>query len=220
MVAVTLKSIPGLSGPTPGGAGEKSDDYLPMALARSQSLSAREFDRLLPRMNHGSSTEWFPTPAEALNPPAFHIVVNASTSALFESALQRLQAVQDARFHTSLEKTVAAVSATLAGVYDLDAQGQSRLAAREIMAFVEGRLRKNALSDTNQLLAEADPSSLSSRSMIGLIRSTYRLKKELPAWRKAYRDSWEQVRKLGKNPEALFVGLPSATEDEVASVSK
>ena len=184
--------------------------------------TAERFDgfRVVPRVQSSQNAAWFSL-GPALNPPAcvFNVTALAPTS-IFQSALQRLQATQDADLHTSIERNLAAISATLAGIYELDASGQNRSAAREIMIFVEARLQKNALSDANQLLAKIDVSHLSSRSMIGLIRSTYRVKKNLPAWRKLYRESWDQVSKLGKNPKALFVGLPSAMDDDVASASK
>lgn len=163
--------------------------------------------------------EWLPTPGMTWSPSAYFFVATPSTS-MFDTVLQRLQLIQEAGLHTSMEKSVAAVSAALSGVYALDSQGQNRLAAQEMMIFIESKLRKNALGDANELLAEVDVAKLSSRSMIGLIRSTFRLKKQLPAWEKAYSKSWRQVRKLGKSPEALFVGLPSAEGVEVAAAAK
>ncbi|MBI2725015.1 MAG: hypothetical protein HYX42_02075 [Polaromonas sp.] len=164
---------------------------------------------------------WTAASDAALEPPAFICVVanSSSTSILFQSALQRLQATQDAELHTAVEKKEAAILATLTGVYELDASGQNRSAAREMMLFIETKLSKNAFSDANQLLADVKVTHLSSRSMIGMIRSTYRVKKSLPAWKKAYRDSWDQVLKLGKNPKTLFIGMPSAVEDDAASAS-
>lgn len=169
---------------------------------------------------HSSNIEWYPTPGASCSPSAYVFFINSPPSVLFESAFQRLQTMQDSGFNTSIAKSAAAVSATLAGVYALDEQGKNRSAARELMGFIEAKLRKNALAEINQLLAEADVSCMRSRSMTGLIRSTYRLKDDLPAWTKAYRDSWKQVSKQGKSPEALFVGLPSVMEDAVAAPTK
>lgn len=165
------------------------------------------------------TTDWMHTSDSALCPSAYVFFVNSPSSSIFESALQRLQAMHDVEFNSSIAKSAAAVSATLAEVYELDEQGQNRTAARELMAFIEIQLRKNALSETNRLLAEANVACMSSRSMIGLIRSTYRLKDNLPAWDKAYRDSWKEISKQGKTPESLFVGLPNAMEDAVAAAS-
>ena len=191
-------------------------DYVHTAPATNRALTIGEFHN---ESHHRNScvlgTEWMPAPGGAVNPApsAYYCVITASVSAVVESVFQKFQALDDVRFSTAIEKSASLVAATLAGVYALDKQGYNRSAAREIMIYVESNLRRNALSETNQLLCEADVSNLSSRSMIGLIRATHRLKKELPAWDKVYRDSWHQVRKLGKTPETLFVGLPSVTED-------
>ena len=173
------------------------------------------------RAGRYDNTSWLPQPGSFINPPAcvFAVVAAAPTS-IFQSALQRLQVAQEADLYTSAEKNFAAISATLDGVYELDAIGQSRSAAREIMIFIESRLRKNALADANQLLSTIDVSHLSNRSMIGLIRSSYRVNSNLPAWKKLYRESWNQVSKTGKDPRSLFVGLPSAVDDDVASAPR
>ena len=147
-------------------------------------------------------------------------VVNVSTVVNADSRLQWLNAIQATGLHTSIEKSAAAVTATLDEAYLLDKIGQSRTAARSIMVFIEKKLRTHALSDANKLLAEADVSSLSTRSLIGLVRSTYRVNGQLPAWAKLYRASWKRARELGKQPEALFVGLPKVVEEPVAPTFK
>ena len=60
----------------------------------------------------------------------------------------------------------------------------------------------------NRFLLVADVPRLSSRSLIGLIRSTARAQAKLPAWKKAYAASRTAVSKQGKDANALFVGLP------------
>lgn len=215
MFATTVNVESPFKSRTVSAAKDSRVDYVPTVRATNRALTIGEFPN---EPHHRSScvgTEWMPAPGGAVNPApsAYYCVITTSVSAVVESVFQRLQAMDDVRFSTAIEKSAALVAATLAGVYALDKQGHNRSAAREIMIYVESNLRRNALSETNQLLCEADVSSLSSRSMIGLIRATYRLKKELPAWDKVYRNSWHQVRKLGKTPETLFVGLPSVTED-------
>lgn len=176
----------------------------------SSTMAIREAGRY-------ENSSWLPQPGSFVNPPAcvFSVVAAAPTS-IFQSALQRLQVTQEADLYTSAEKNSAAISATLEGVYELEDIGEYRSAAREIMIFIESRLRRNALADANQLLCTIDVSHLSNRSMIGLIRSSYRVKAKLPAWKKLYRESWDQVSKTGKDPKSLFVGLPSAVDDDVA----
>lgn len=118
---------------------------------------------------------------------------------------------------SSMEITGAEISAELASVYALDKSGTERLAARHMMSYLESKLSSKSLGAANRMLASADVSKLSSRSMIGMIRSTYRIKKDLPSWGTVYAKSWKRVKEIGKNPEALFIGLPRAEEVEGAS---
>ncbi len=143
--------------------------------------------------------------------PAYEWVVPSSGTSAFSSPadmMKVLLAVSNAAIETSRETADSAVQSVLVSVYELDQNGFGRLAAQEVMLFVEKNLRRNGMTEANRLLELADASRLSSRSLIGLIRSTARLKDQLPAWRIAYLNSREQVAKQGKNPDALFVGLP------------
>lgn len=144
--------------------------------------------------------------------PAYEWVVASSSTSVFSSShadiLKALIAASDAALETSRERADSAVQSVLVNTYKLDEGGFGRLAAQEVMLFVEKNLRRNGLNEANRLLELADASKLSSRSLIGLIRSTARLKDKLPAWKSAYLKSREQISKQGKNPDALFVGLP------------
>jgi hypothetical protein len=143
--------------------------------------------------------------------PAYEWVVPSSSTSLFSAPadmMKALLAASDAELETSREKADSTVKMVLISAYNLDKGGFARLAAQEVMLFVEKNLKRNGLTEANRLLEMADASKLSSRSLIGLIRSTARLKDRLPAWRTAYLKSREEVTKQGKNPDALFVGLP------------
>lgn len=142
--------------------------------------------------------------------PAYEWVVPSSATSFYSSLtdVMSLLTVCDAELETSREMVDSAVKRVLVSTYRLDEGGFGRLAAQEVMLFVEKNLRRNGLTATNRLLELADSSKLSSRSLIGLIRSTARLKDRLPAWKKAYLKSREEVAKQGKSPDALFVGLP------------
>lgn len=121
--------------------------------------------------------------------------------------IKALLAVSESQLETSREKADLAVKNALISIYELDRAGFGRLAAQEVMLFVESNLRRNGINETNRLLELVDVSKLSNRSLIGLIRSTARLKDKLPAWKLAYLNSRTQVTKQGKNPDTLFVGL-------------
>lgn len=110
------------------------------------------------------------------------------------------------------ESRAAVVQNALNVVYALEAAGRNRLAAQQMMSFVEDHLHTTSLDMANKLLTDADLYQLSSRSLIGLIRSTARARKELPAWPVAYRMACLAVKKSGKNPDSLFIGLPKSME--------
>lgn len=180
-----------------------------IALSANKSLTTAADQTRLRSSSPNSSIEVIPVPESVLNPPAFTCVVSPSfTGSIFEVALTRLQALNELKSSSAVDSNWSAVAATLDGVYALDAQGENRSAARGLLVFLEERLQRKNLAEANHLLAKVDVSHLSSRSMIGLVRSTYRAKRYLPAWEKAYEQSWHQVEKLGKSPESLFIGLP------------
>jgi hypothetical protein len=148
--------------------------------------------------------------------PAYEWVAPSSATTAFSSSaslMRALLAASDATLEVSSEKSDSVVLNVLVSVYELDHAGFGRSAAQEVMLFVEKKLKQNALIETNRFLELADTSRLSSRSLVGLVRSTSRLKDRLPAWEKTYFKSREQVSKQGKNPDTLFVGLPKVTLD-------
>lgn len=155
--------------------------------------------------------------------PAYEWVVPSSSTSLFSAPadmMKALLAASDAELVTSREKADSAVKSVLVSVYNLDNGGFGRLASQEVMLFVEKNLKRNGLTEANRLLELADASKLSSRSLIGLIRSTARLKDRLPAWRTAYLKSRDEVAKQGKNPDALFVGLPKLQKSDAPKATR
>lgn len=131
-----------------------------------------------------------------------------------------LQAIHDVTSNTSVGAQFAVVMSALNRAYSLEAQGRGRTAARELMLVIEVSLRKNSLLEVNCVLAHADISRLSSRSLIGLIRSTARVRKQLPAWKNTYKQSWSRISQQGKKPESLFMGLPHPSEDDFAGAAR
>ena len=134
--------------------------------------------------------------------PAYEWVVPSSSTSLFSAPADMMKALliaSDAELETSREKADSAVKSVLISTYSLDKEGFGRLAAQKVMLFVEKNLKRNGLTEANRLLELADASKLSSRSLIGLIRSTARLKDRLPAWSTAYLKSRKEVAKQGKN---------------------
>lgn len=183
-------------------------------LKRNAERQAKSFVSSSARKEGGASPDPFflhdysPRPAYHWVVPSSATVPCFSSTELVQAALAASQAALD----TSLEKSDSAVKSVLIGVYELDQAGYGRSAAQEVMLFVERNLKRNCLVEANRILEMADISRLSSRSLIGLIRSTSRLKEQLPAWRQAYINSRKQVSRLGKNPDSLFIGLPTIND--------
>lgn len=138
---------------------------------------------------------------------------------LFSDAFQKLASIHMSGLGSSSETSGAAINAELANVYVLENQGTERLAARTMMYLLEAKLKRKSLIAANKLLANADVSKLSSRSMIGMMRSTFRVKKDLPLWPRVYAKSWSRIQDMGENPAELFIGMPSPSEEEIALAS-
>lgn len=155
--------------------------------------------------------------------PAYEWIAPASATSVCSSPVEIMNAllsISESQIETSRERADSAVRSVLVSIYELDKNGLGRLAAQEVMLFVEKNIRRNCMTETNRLLELADSSKLSSRSLIGLIRSTSRLKDQLPAWRVAYLHSREQVTRQGKNPDALFIGLPKLDESDASKATR
>lgn len=151
-------------------------------------------------------------PESIATPPSYEWVSPLSGSSTYSSQIADFYVLLDISYDaisTSRENLDSVIQNTLMNVYELDKKKFNRLASQEIMLFVEKSLRSNNMTETNKILELADFTRLSSRSLIGLIRSTARLKDHLPAWKKAYQESRKQVVKEGKNPDTLFIGLPA-----------
>lgn len=133
--------------------------------------------------------------------PVF-VVVKGSGSSTFPFELD--SGVSSSACEVGLKQSIDALKLT----YALEELGRHREAAREVMRLIEENLHATTLNVANTFLADADVKKLSSRSLIGLIRSSSRARDALPAWNAAYKRSWSEVKRQDKNPEALFVGLP------------
>lgn len=128
------------------------------------------------------------------------------------SKVDRLSVLSAALSSTS--QTVKAISVemtvhdVLDSLYVLDASGAQRLAAREAMSCVEDALIANDLAKVNKLLECVDVARLTSRTLIGLVRSTYRVSEYLASWDGLYKAAWKRLVELDQSPEMAFIGLP------------
>lgn len=145
----------------------------------------------------------FCEPVTAITTPAAEAYLD-----VFTKSLQVLRAATQAKSNSSVARDKSLVSSALAVAYSLENKGEARAASREIMAFLDDCLSSNSLVEPNLLLSEVDVEKMSSRSLIGLVRSTFIARDHLPAWEGAYFRAWHRAVRLGKNPESLFLGLP------------
>lgn len=145
------------------------------------------------------------------SPPAYSWVIpsNSSTVPIAPTAGFQHQFIASAESasESSVEFSVRMAEQTLENIYGLDESGYGRSAAQEVMVFINKNLKKNCLVEANTLLERANVARMSSRSLIGLIRSTYRARDQLPAWRMAYKKSKAHLALVGRDPDALFIGL-------------
>lgn len=149
---------------------------------------------------------YFCEPVTAITAPAAEAYFD-----IYAKSLQALRAATQERSNSSTTRDASLVSSALTVAYSLESKGEARAASREIMTFLDGCLSSNSLVEPNRLLSEADVEKMSSRSLIGLIRSTFVARDHLPAWDGAYTRAWHRAQSLGKNPESLFLGLPKPT---------
>jgi hypothetical protein len=138
---------------------------------------------------------------------------------VFTKTLQTLRHATEMRSSSSENKDMAVISSALTVIYQLENHGEERAAAREIMAFLENYLSTQSINEPNRLLAEANIENMSSRSLIGLIRSTFFARNKLRAWDRAYARAWARTEKLGKNPASLFIGMPKPSESRHAETT-
>lgn len=145
--------------------------------------------------------------------PACVVTVQIQRDSIFDVAAKRSQIEANFSATTSPSSAKIFSESHLFSVYLLEEQGLARQAARELMKAIELNLRKNQLASTNLLLNEIDFARVSSRTIAGMLRATFRVKSHLPAWETTYRRSWRKIREIGKSPESLFIGLPKLTEE-------
>jgi len=134
--------------------------------------------------------------------------------------VDRLSVLTAAQSSTSQTVETISVEVSVQDVLDslylLDASGAKRLAAREAMACVEKALIANDLAKVNKLLECADVARLTSRTLIGLVRSTYRVSRYLTSWDDLYKAAWNRLVELDQSPDMAFIGLPKLGNQIVA----
>lgn len=111
---------------------------------------------------------------------------------------------------TSMAAEVRRVDEALKSVYALEQGREGRLAARALMIFLEKNFKAKNLAAASALVDRVDLDKLGVHSLIGLVRTTARIKLTLPSWSALYRRSRRAVERKGYSPERMFVGIVPA----------
>lgn len=96
--------------------------------------------------------------------------------------------------------------ATLLSITILDKQDE-REASFELMTAIERKVKQRDMKFINEMLFTLSGYNLSTRSLVALIRSTYRLKRQLPAWVNSFEYIDKSLKSKGVDSAAWLVGL-------------
>lgn len=99
-------------------------------------------------------------------------------------------------------------------IYACEASGQDRLASQLLMSYLESEIRADHFDSIEFFFDMIDIEHLSSKSLCGLVRCTWRVNEFLTSWDSIYKRSWNRVKALGKDPERIFVGLPKIVQQD------
>lgn len=102
-------------------------------------------------------------------------------------------------------------------IYELDSRDDARyhrLASQEIMMFIETHISKNEFTEVNDFFKIIDVFKLSTYSICGLVRSSYRVRNYIPEWDKVYFAAWVRIADLNKDPRRIFIGLPAVNRHQ------
>jgi len=108
---------------------------------------------------------------------------------------------------TSMAAEMRRVDEALKGVYALEQGREGRLAARALMIFLEKNFKTKNLAAASALVDRVDLEKLGVHSLIGLVRTTARIKLTLPSWNALYRRSRRAVELKGYSSDRMFVGI-------------
>lgn len=144
-----------------------------------------------------------------------NIQVWIATSSTFESSKKTIKEINilEVKSSSSAESEKKYSKEVLELVYRLENHNESRLAARQLMISIEETYRCKAYSKTNSIIENADLQILKDHAIVGLVRSTAIMHKNLSGWTHLYKHASKILKNNGKNPELLFIGLPKTTND-------
>lgn len=144
-----------------------------------------------------------------------NVQVWIATSATFESSKKTIKEINslEVKSSSSAESEKKYSEEVLDLVYRLESHNESRLAARQLMISIEETYRCKAYSKTNSIIKNADLTKLKDHAIVGLVRSTAIMHKNLSGWIHLYQVASEILENNGKKPELLFIGLPQKRND-------
>lgn len=107
-----------------------------------------------------------------------------------------------------LAETIVDIAATLAAqIETLDRQGNWKGAVRLALGAIESEFAGRRFEQVEALLSAINAASLSPRTAIAVVRSTYRARTRLPAWKSFYHSSRGSLEEKGHNVASLFFGI-------------
>lgn len=89
----------------------------------------------------------------------------------------------------------------------LDKEAKPREAGIALMTYIEESFRSGRLDSVNWLLTEFRPEEWSEASVLGVVRSSARARKKLPAWHGVFQRAKNEIKRRGRNADGLFIGL-------------
>ncbi|WP_146606988.1 hypothetical protein [Ralstonia pseudosolanacearum] len=109
--------------------------------------------------------------------------------------------------HAAIQVAELANTNLAAQIHACDARGDWKEAVRMVLTAIESAFAVGRLEDVLGLLNGLDATSLSARTSVAVVRSTYRARNQLPTWRAFLEASRNSLREKGHNVESLFFGI-------------
>lgn len=107
----------------------------------------------------------------------------------------------------ALEPKSDEISKLLTSVSLLEGQGCARMASRLSMRFIEQSFKNHDLEKVNRLLRIIEPQKYQEQVIVGVLRSTFRARKLLPAWSSLLSKSKQSLEQRGADVGGLLIGL-------------
>lgn len=116
---------------------------------------------------------------------------------------------------STLPLTISAeLERKLAEIYRLDVQAASvarlnRKVLRRVIDLIEDQIDESDFISLNALLRRVDPQKLRKASLVSFLRTSFRVRRHLPAWTRLYSQTWITLDARGDDAAHALRGLTS-----------